>query len=100
MENEPYDYRQYDQIWRRVAPQENPYPEVRRAAGGSVRTDGSAQAPSVSAMPRSGMDTPRADVPRITAADNTACSAAMRALLHEELRHMTEVLHLLENALA
>ena len=30
MPNEPYDYRQYDRIWRRVNPRENPYPEVRR----------------------------------------------------------------------
>ena len=34
MADEPYtkprDYRQYDQVWRRVNPRENPYPEVRR----------------------------------------------------------------------
>ena len=32
MDNEQYDYRKYDQIWQRVAPQENPYPAVRAAA--------------------------------------------------------------------
>ena len=32
MGNEPYDYRKYDQIWKRVAPQENPYPAARAAA--------------------------------------------------------------------
>ena len=29
MDNELYDYRKYDQIWKRVNPQENPYPEAR-----------------------------------------------------------------------
>ena len=30
MPNEPYDYRQYDRVWRRVNPRENPYPEIRQ----------------------------------------------------------------------
>lgn len=30
MPNEPYDYRKYDQVWSRVNPGENPYPEVRQ----------------------------------------------------------------------
>ena len=64
MDNELYDYRKYDQIWKRVNPQENPYPEAR---GGIA---------------------PRQD---------TLCRTT---LLREELRHMQEVLRVLENALA
>ena len=60
MDNELYDYRKYDQIWKRVNPQENPYPEAR----GGI-------APPV-----------------------------YQTLLREELRHMQEVLRVLENALA
>ena len=30
MPDEPYDYRQYDRVWRRVNPRENPYPEMRQ----------------------------------------------------------------------
>ena len=59
MDNELYDYRKYDQIWKRVNPQENPYPEAR---GG---------------------------IPPV-----------YQTLLREELRHMQEVLRVLENALA
>ena len=32
MPDESYDYRQYDRVWRRVNPRENPYPEMRQAA--------------------------------------------------------------------
>ena len=32
MDNELYDYRKYDQVWKRVNPQENPYPEARSSA--------------------------------------------------------------------
>ena len=66
MDNELYDYRKYDQVWKRVNPQENPYPEAR----------GSAAAPAVSTAP------------------------VYQTLLKEELRHMQEVLRVLENALA
>lgn len=42
---EQYDYRKYDRIWRRVAPELNPYPEARaaderEAAGPSCPLDG------------------------------------------------------------
>lgn len=30
MEQKPFDYRKADDVWRRMAPGENPYPEVRR----------------------------------------------------------------------
>ena len=30
MSDESYDYRQYDRVWRRVNPRENPYPQVRQ----------------------------------------------------------------------
>lgn len=94
MENEPYDYRQYDQIWRRVAPQENPYPEVRRA-GMAPRTSGSSATPSGRApTPRDGSNQM---MPGMMPGGS---GEAMRALLREELRHMTQVLHLLENGLA
>ena len=63
MDNELYDYRKYDQVWKRVTPQENPYPEAR----------GSAAAP---------------------------VTPVYQTLLKEELRHMQEVLRVLENALA
>ena len=66
MDNELYDYRKYDQIWKRVNPQENPYPEAR---GGIA---------------------PRQD----------AVPPVYQTLLREELRHMQEVLRVLENALA
>ena len=66
MDNELYDYRKYDQVWKRVNPQENPYPEAR----------GSAAAPATPAAP------------------------VYQTLLKEELRHMQEVLRVLENALA
>ena len=32
MDDELYDYRKYDQVWQRVNPRENPYPEVRVSA--------------------------------------------------------------------
>ena len=38
MDNELYDYRKYDQIWKRVNPQENPYPQARN--GIAPRQDG------------------------------------------------------------
>ena len=31
-----FDYRQYDRIWQRVAPELNPYPEVRQTDAGAV----------------------------------------------------------------
>ena len=71
MEDQLYDYRKYDQIWKRVNPQENPYPEARGSAAAPTRT------------------APAAPVP-----------PAYQTLLREELRHMQEVLHILENALA
>ena len=78
MGNEPYDYRTYDQIWKRVAPQENPYPAARAAA-----PDGKAAtaAPAVPAAP-------------------AGSTPAYQTLLREELRHMQAVLHVLEKALA
>lgn len=69
MDHELYDYRKYDQVWRRVNPQENPYPEARRTAASTPATSGT--------MP-----------------------PVYQTLLREELRHMQQVLHLLENALA
>ena len=45
MDNELYDYRKYDQVWKRVNPQENPYPEAR----------GSAAAPPAEADERTGI---------------------------------------------
>ena len=72
MDNELYDYRKYDQVWKRVNPQENPYPEAR----------GSAAAPAGAA----GAAAPVTPV--------------YQTLLKEELRHMQEVLRVLENALA
>ena len=66
-----YDYRSYDRVWQRVDPSLNPYPEVR----------GSAAAPARIA--------PAPPVPPV-----------YQALLREELRHMREVLRVLENALA
>ena len=42
MENELYDYRKYDQIWKRVNPQENPYPQAR---GGIAPQGGNAVPP-------------------------------------------------------
>ena len=68
MDNELYDYRKYDQIWKRVNPQENPYPQARN--GIAPRQDGVAVLP------------------------------VYQTLLREELRHMQEVLRVLENALA
>ena len=68
MDNEMYDYRKYDQIWKRVNPQENPYPQARN--GIAPRQDGDAVPP------------------------------VYQTLLREELRHMQEVLRVLENALA
>ena len=68
MDNELYDYRKYDQIWKRVNPQENPYPEAR---------GGIAPRPAGDAVP-----------------------PVYQTLLREELRHMQEVLRVLENALA
>ena len=70
MDNELYDYRKYDQVWKRVNPQENPYPEARGSA-----------APA--------KNTPAAPAPPV-----------YQTLLREELRHMQEVLRVLENALA
>ena len=69
MDNELYDYRKFDQVWRRVNPQENPYPEAR----------GGAAAPAVR---------------------SEAAPPVYQTLLREELRHMQEVLRVLENALA
>ncbi len=70
MDNELYDYRKYDQVWKRVNPQENPYPEARGSA---------AAPPAVSTAPT---------------------APVYQTLLKEELRHMQEVLRVLENALA
>ena len=70
MDNERYDYRKYDQIWKRVNPREDPYPEVRGSAA-PARVAPAPPAPPV-----------------------------YQTLLREELRHMQEVLHVLENALA
>lgn len=67
MDNELYDYRRYDQVWQRVNPQENPYPEAREAQ---------------------------------TALPSAAGAPVYQTLLREELRHMQQVLHVLENALA
>lgn len=66
MDNELYDYRRYDQVWQRVNPQENPYPEARGAQS----------------------------------ALSAAGAPVYQTLLREELRHMQQVLHVLENALA
>ena len=71
MDNELYDYRKYDQVWKRVNPQENPYPEARSSTAAPARVTPAAPAPPV-----------------------------YQTLLREELRHMQEVLRVLENALA
>ena len=70
MDNELYDYRKYDQVWKRVNPQENPYPKARGSA------------------------TPAKNIPAAPA------PPVYQTLLREELRHMQEVLRVLENALA
>lgn len=71
MAEELYDYRKYDQVWQRVSPQENPYPEARAAAqseGGGTEV---------------GVPMPMC-----------------RTLLQEELRHIQALLRMMENALA
>ena len=80
MDNELYDYRKYDQIWKRVNPQENPYPQARN--GIAPRQDGDAVTLDL-----------RFKKP------NTV-PPVYQTLLREELRHMQEVLRVLENALA
>lgn len=49
-----YDYRQYDQIWQRVAPHLDPYPEVRQARlemGGSLTPPGTENLPGAQENP-------------------------------------------------
>lgn len=46
---EAYDYRQYDRIWQRVAPDLEPYPSVRAGTGAAVPA--MAEQPSVPAAP-------------------------------------------------
>ena len=45
---ETYDFRKYDQIWRRVAPNLEPYPDLRQDAAPAMAALSSGTAPAVS----------------------------------------------------
>ncbi len=42
---EPYDYREYDRIWRKVAPDLNPYPQARLESDGEMNLPGAEEDP-------------------------------------------------------
>jgi len=70
-EGPAYDYRQYDQVWRRVAPDLNPYPEVRAAMAAEAGTDAGLSGTAAGAAV-SGAVTPAAAAAGTGAAAGTA----------------------------
>ena len=81
-----YDSAMAASVWQRVNPQEDPYPDVERG-----RFEGMMQRQSVPPAP------PR---PQVSAPTMSGGGELYRGLLREEVRHMQQVLAMLENALA
>ena len=48
---EAYDFRKYDQIWQRVAPNLEPYPDLRRTEAPAAQASGTADVPRPAAVP-------------------------------------------------
>lgn len=84
-----YDSATAAAVWQRVNPQENPYPDEERG-----RFEGMMQVPSVPPRP------PRPQMPAPPMAPMNGGGELYRGLLREEVRHMQQVLAMLENALA
>lgn len=63
---EAYDFRQYDRVWQRVAPDLEPYPgmHMRPAAGAEAAAQQSAAAPQSTAVPQEAEPVPAAVMPR------------------------------------
>ena len=80
-----YDSAMAATVWQRVNPQEDPYPDAERG-----RFEGMMQ-PAPSAPPRLQMS----PMPPMSGGGEL-----YRGLLREEVRHMQQVLSMLENALA
>jgi len=60
-----YDYHLYDQVWQRVAPDLNPYPEVRAAAGAGVPPAPMPPNPPSNAAPSNPMPPASTPTPRM-----------------------------------
>ena len=86
-----YDSSAAAAVWQRVNPQETPYPEAGRG-----RFEGMMQ--PISSVPSA---PPRPQPMASVMPEGVEAEAAMcRAVLREEMRHMQQVLSLLEKALA
>ena len=81
-----YDSAAAASVWQRVNPQEDPYPDAERG-----RFEGMMQEQPVPPGP------PR---PAVSAPPMSGGGELYRGLLREEVRHMQQVLSMLENALA
>ena len=81
-----YDSAMAASVWQRVNPQEDPYPDAARG-----RFEGMMQMQS---MP------PASPRPPVSALPMSGGGELYRGLLREEVRHMQQVLSMLENALA
>ena len=81
-----YDSAAAASVWQRVNPQEDPYPDAERG-----RFEGMMQVqPVPPGLPRPAVSTPPMN----------GGGELSRGLLREEVRHMQQVLSMLENALA
>ncbi len=87
-----YDSATAAAVWQRVNPQEDPYPDAERG-----RFEGMMQMQPMPAAP-SVPSRPRMPVPSMSPASGGG--ELYRGLLREEVRHMQQVLSMLENALA
>jgi hypothetical protein len=81
-----YDSAAAASVWQRVNPQEDPYPDAERG-----RFEGMMQ---VQPIP------PGLSRPAVSAPPMNGGGELYRGLLREEVRHMQQVLSMLENALA
>ncbi len=87
-----YDSAMASTVWQRVNPQEDPYPDAERG-----RFEGMMQVPPI---PPAQLRPPRPQMPPPPMPPVNGGGELYRGLLREEVRHMQQVLSMLENALA
>lgn len=102
-ENVTYDYRLYDQVWQRVAPELNPYPEVRNAEISPAsptspalpeRRQSPAQTENLRDLVDEELEGRRTYLAYARCAPNNNARRIMRQLAEEEGRHARRLLSL------
>lgn len=99
-ENVTYDYRLYDRVWQRVAPELNPYPEVRSAETAPSSplpercTQSTLQAQTLRNLADEELEGRRVYLAYVRCAPNNNARRMMRQLAEEEGRHARRLVSL------